>query len=148
MLRCTHGISNRATIAAAAGAGALDMSRKLRPSIVHRKARAGLPSRLFGFIRWIRWDFFLDLGSVLRKSFVRVKYRQYTGWAGQKTAMFQEALPPPLLLFLDLKIGSATPDPTLHMQKNSIGNVLKALFFPTRSRRDIRENSKAPTFPS
>ena len=47
---------------------------------------------------------------------------QLQAWPAKKPTMIQKALPPPLLRidYEDLRIGSATPDTTLHMQKKSI----------------------------
>ena len=68
--------------------------------------------------------------------------------AGQKTDNVSESSAATTNTNYDLKIGSATSDTTLHMHKKSTWKISKALLFSTRSRRDIRENSKAPTFPT
>lgn len=63
----------------------------------------------------------------------------------KKRMKFPKALAPPLQPLRTCKqIGSADPDTTLH-NKNKQGTKKKLTFFPTQSRRDIREHSKAPT---
>ena len=75
--------------------------------------------------------------------------RRRTTWASQKTDDVSESSSATGFTRYDLKIGSVDPDTKWHMHKRKGYEKIQVFFFfsPTRSRRDIPENSKAPTFP-
>ena len=70
------------------------------------------------------------------------------GLAGQTSdnVVSESSLPPPLLRIRTWKSLPLTPH--CACKQKSILKKSRLCFFPIRSRRDIRENSKSPTFPT